>query len=87
MEALKNVGVFNNKIVLLSPYRRAVPPGKRYQFCVRVGNYPNIKLAIQSDFIYNDANEARRFAERAIEYKGFRTSQANIFIQRKNKIS
>ena len=87
MEQFRNLLVANNKVVVLSPYRRQVPEGKRYQFCVRVGNYPNIKLAIQSDFIYNDANEARRFAERAIEYKGFRVSQANIFIQRKNKIS
>lgn len=85
MEALKNIIVANNKIVLLSPYRRPVPEGKRYQFVVRVGNYPNIKLYIASDFIYNDAAEAKRFAERAVEQKGFRVNQANIYLQRKNK--
>lgn len=85
MEALKNVGVFNNKIVLLSPYRRAVPPGKRYQFCVRVGNYPNIKLAINSDFVYNTSDEARNAGERECMKKGFNPMKAQIFTIRRNK--
>ena len=85
MEALKNIIVANNKIVLLSPYRRPVPEGKRYQFVVRIGNYPNIKFYIASDFVYNDSNEARNAGERACASKGFNPMKANIFTQRRTK--
>jgi len=85
LEALKNVAVFNNKVVSLSPYRKAVPPGKRYQYCLRVGNYPQIKLYVSSDFLYNDAKEAHLAAERECDRRGFDQMKATIFTMKRNQ--
>lgn len=85
MEQFKHIIVANEKVVLLSPYRRAVPPGKRYQFICKVGNYPNIKLYIASDFCYNTSDEARNAGERECIKKGFNPMKAQIFTIRRNK--
>lgn len=84
-EVLKNITVINNKVISLSPYRRPVPEGKRHQFVVQVGNYPNIQLYIVSDFIYNDPNEAKAFAERELVRRGINPMRARIYTVKKNK--
>jgi len=86
MDALKNIAVFNSKVVTLSPYRKPVPPGKRYQYSLRVGNYPQIKLAVTSDFVYNDAKEAHLAAERECERRGFDVMKANILTMKRNQM-
>jgi hypothetical protein len=85
MEQFRNIVVANNKVISLSPYRRPMPEGKRHQFVAQVGNYPNVKLYIVSDFVYHDSHEARLFAERELIRRGFNPMKARIYTQRRNR--
>lgn len=84
-EVLKNIKIYNNKLVSLSPYRKAVPPHKRFQFHCSVGNFPHIRLYIASDFVYNDFNDAKIACERELIRRGVNPFKAQIFIQRRTK--
>lgn len=85
-ESLKNISIINNQIISLSPYRRPVPPGKRYQYQIRVGEYPQVKLYLCSDFVYNDGIEAKAHAERELIRRGIDPMKANIYLNRRNKV-
>lgn len=87
IDVLKNLKVINNQIISLSPYRKAVPEGKRYQFHIRVGNPPQVRLYIASDFVYNDAGEAKYFAKRELTRRGIDPMRASIYTKRRNQVN